>query len=92
MFRSVLSQLAQFIILILLSILTIDLLWTINFIVTLDLKNRGVAQKKVMKIIRGIGNKFYEEIAKGIGFIYLLKKRESKEITLFKEKTQKQLL
>lgn len=45
-----------------------------------------------MKIIRAIGNKFYEEITKGIQFIYLLKKRENREVTLFKEKTQKQLL
>lgn len=40
-----------------------------------------------MKIIRAIGNKFYEEITKGIRFIYLLKTRENREITLFKEKT-----
>ena len=41
-----------------------------------------------MKIIRAIGNKFYEEITKGIRFIYLLKKRENREITLQGENTE----
>lgn len=55
-------------------ILRFDLLWTVNHMLTLGLKNLEAVQRRA-KETRGVGNGLRGETTEGIRFIYLLQKR-----------------